>query len=106
MRRRHSTARRGVTTTIRIKKNFANGPAYFIVRVKCSKSKIKTIKQGVIPLFHQLTESQKEYFRSIVAAAPGVSSRNLEATTALTARQLGQLKRRQRESEDFIVELP
>ena len=103
-RRRRAGTRRVVPHTVRFKKNYVGHESFFTTQTK--KRRYETIKEGVIPRFNELTDGQQEYLRSIIATTQGITSKSLEATTLLSARQIGQLKRRFKEQQGFLVSLP
>lgn len=90
--------------TVRIKKNYRNSAEFFVMQAK--KKDYRRVKEGVIPIFGHLTLELQKYYKALIATSMGVNSKTLSATTGLNGHQIGQLKRRIREKEAHIVELP
>ena len=89
---------------VRVKKNYRNSAEFFAAQVR--RRDYKEVKEGVIPKFFELTPEMQEYYKSLIATSRGVNAKTLATTILLTARQIGQLKRRLREKENHIVRLP
>jgi len=98
MRRRHTGS-----VKITFKKNYRRSTEFFVTEAKIGYRKTK---DGVIPVFNDLTSDMQEFLRAGIATTEGVSSSSLEATMPLNARQIGQLKRRLKSSQRFTVQLP